>query len=161
MAATLIEVNDPDRAFFHAAGRTVAPSTSRAPGTKDEDAMRETRLPIDASGRLGASVLLLVLALLQACAADDPERRTKEGAGIGAVTGAVIGHQSDSDRGRFVGAAIGAIAGASVGRYQHEQQRELERALARDRQLNRRVEIYIKPVVEGDDERARIAPRRS
>lgn len=76
----------------------------------------------------------LVIALLQGCAVDDPDRRAKSGAAIGALTGAVIGHQIDDDHGRFVGAAIGALAGASVGRYQDEQQRRLERELARERE---------------------------
>lgn len=76
------------------------------------------------------SICLLVAIGSSGCATNDPDRQAKTGAAIGAISGAVIGHQIDGDTGRFVGAAIGAIAGASVGRYQDEQQRRLERTLA-------------------------------
>jgi len=39
------------------------------------------------------------------CAADDPNRRAKAGAAIGALTGAVIGNQTSSKNGKVVGAA--------------------------------------------------------
>ena len=77
------------------------------------------------------------LALLQACAYDDPNRNAKQSAAIGAIAGAVIGHQIDQDKGRIVGAAIGGIAGASVGRYQDQQQRELEVTLAQEQQAKK------------------------
>lgn len=75
-----------------------------------------------------------------ACATSDSDRRAKTGAAVGAISGAVIGHQIDGDTGRFVGAAIGAITGASVGRYQDEQQRQLEQTLAAERR-SRMLEI--------------------
>lgn len=83
-----------------------------------------------------------VLAALVAvgCATDDPNRRAKAGAAIGAATGAVIGHQVHDKNGRFFGAAIGALAGGAVGNYQDKQQRELERALAEE-QRNKQIEI--------------------
>jgi len=49
--------------------------------------------------------------LVSGCAADDPNRRAKTGAAIGALVGAVAGHQVDGDKGRYVGAAVGALAG--------------------------------------------------
>ncbi len=64
------------------------------------------------------------------CAADDPNRRAKTGAAIGALVGAVAGHQVDGDKGRYIGAAVGAIAGGAVGNYMDKQQAELERELA-------------------------------
>lgn len=67
---------------------------------------------------------------LVGCAADDPNRRAKTGAAVGALIGAVAGHQIDGDKGRYVGAAIGAIAGGAVGNYMDNQQAELERQLA-------------------------------
>lgn len=70
---------------------------------------------------------------LGACAADDPHRRAKIGAGTGAVAGAVIGHQIDDGRGRYVGAAVGALTGAAVGHYMDRQQRALEERLERER----------------------------
>ena len=79
-------------------------------------------------------VFVVALALsLSACAVDDPNRRTKTGALIGAVAGAVVGHQIDDDKGRYVGAVAGAIAGAAVGNYMDKQAVELERQLAAER----------------------------
>lgn len=68
-------------------------------------------------------------ALLVGCATDDPNRRAKTGALIGAVAGAVIGNQGDSDTERYAGAAVGALAGAAAGGYMDRQRRELEASL--------------------------------
>ncbi len=79
----------------------------------------------------------LVLALgVAGCATDDPNRQAKIGAGIGAVAGAIIGHQIDHGSGRWVGAAVGALAGGAVGHYMDRQQREFERALRREREAH-------------------------
>lgn len=78
----------------------------------------------------GIAVLAIATTLLTACAADDPHRRAKSGAAIGAVAGAVIGHQVDGRNGRFVGAAVGALTGAAVGDYMDRQQRQLNQRLA-------------------------------
>ncbi|RMG31516.1 MAG: OmpA family protein [Gammaproteobacteria bacterium] len=86
-------------------------------------------------GLLGAALLLAA-----GCTADDPHRRAKTGAAIGAIAGAVLGHQIDHKSGRFVGAAVGAIAGGLVGNYMDQQQREFEQRLAEER---RRHEIEI------------------
>lgn len=67
---------------------------------------------------------------LTACAADDPNKRAKRGAAIGALIGAVAGHQVDGDKGRYVGAVVGALAGGAVGNYMDKQAAELERQLA-------------------------------
>lgn len=67
------------------------------------------------------------------CAADDPNRRAKTGAAVGALIGAVAGHQVDGDKGRYVGAVVGALGGAAVGNYMDEQAAELERELAAER----------------------------
>lgn len=67
-----------------------------------------------------------------ACAVDDPYRRTKAGAGIGAVAGAVIGHQIDGKSGRYVGAAVGALAGGAAGNYMDRQQQAFDQALAEE-----------------------------
>jgi outer membrane protein OmpA-like peptidoglycan-associated protein len=67
---------------------------------------------------------------LAACA-EDPNRNTKRGAGIGAVTGAVIGNQVSHARGApIVGAIVGAIAGGAVGNYMDKQRREVEQQMA-------------------------------
>ena len=77
-----------------------------------------------------------LLIALSGCATDDPNRRAKTGAAIGAVTGAVLGHQMDGDKGRFIGAAVGAMAGGAVGNYMDKQQRELEEQLAEEQRRN-------------------------
>src|SRR5215210_3937018 len=79
-----------------------------------------------------ASSLFLVTAFTFACvSADDPNKRTKQGAGAGAaagaVVGAVIGNQSGNNRtGAVVGAAAGAAIGAAVGHRMDKQQQELQ-----------------------------------
>ncbi|MGA7800815.1 MAG: OmpA family protein, partial [Gammaproteobacteria bacterium] len=70
----------------------------------------------------------------------DPNRRAKEGAAIGAVAGAILGHQINRDSGRFVGAAVGALAGAAVGDYMDKQQQAFETELAAE-QRQHQVEI--------------------
>jgi len=85
----------------------------------------------------GKVILPVVVAIaLAGCAADDPNKRTKSGAAIGAVVGAVLGHQLDDDKGKFVGAAVGALAGGAVGRYMDNQQREFEAALEEEARLH-------------------------
>lgn len=73
---------------------------------------------------------------LTACAADDPNKRAKTGAAIGAVLGAVAGHQIDDGRGRYIGAAVGAIAGGAAGHYMDKQALELEQKLSAERARN-------------------------
>jgi len=79
---------------------------------------------------------LLVITLLAGCATNDPNRRAKTGAAIGAIAGAVLGHQLDDDSGKFVGAAVGAIAGGVVGNYMDQQEQDFEQALATEQQQN-------------------------
>ena len=75
--------------------------------------------------------------VLTACTdPNDPNRQTKTGAAIGAVAGAVLGHQIHHDRGRYWGAALGALAGAGVGRYMDNQQAEFEKQLAEEQAAN-------------------------
>lgn len=74
---------------------------------------------------------IALVAMVSACAsADDPNRKTKQGAAVGAaagaVAGAVIGNQSGNPRtGAAVGAAVGAGVGAVVGRRMDKQAEEL------------------------------------
>ena len=75
--------------------------------------------------------LVVTMFAMGCISADDPNRRTKQGAGVGAAAGAVIGgvvgNQSGNPRtGAAVGAAVGAGVGAAVGRRMDNQQRELE-----------------------------------
>jgi outer membrane protein OmpA-like peptidoglycan-associated protein len=87
--------------------------------------------------KLGLPITILVSVLLFAgCATNDPNRRAKTGAAIGAVTGAVIGHQIDPKHGRYYGAAIGALAGGGIGHYMDRQEQEFQQALAAERRAN-------------------------
>lgn len=81
-------------------------------------------------------LIIAIAATIAGCAVDDPNRRAKTGAAIGAVAGAVLGHQVHDDRGRYWGAAAGALAGAGVGNYMDNQQREFEGALAEEQRRN-------------------------
>lgn len=85
-------------------------------------------------------VVALAAGLLVACATDDPNRRAKTGAAIGAVAGAVLGHEMDKKSGVFVGAAVGAITGGVVGDYMDKQEEEFNRALAEE-QRQQEIEI--------------------
>lgn len=78
----------------------------------------------------------IAIALLAGCAADDPNRRAKTGAAIGAVVGGIAGNQIDDEAGTFIGAAVGAVAGGAVGNYMDKQKRELEEALSQERSQN-------------------------
>ncbi len=84
--------------------------------------------------------VLILTGLLAGCAADDPDRRAKTGAAVGAIAGAVIGHQIDHDKGRFIGAAVGAIAGGMTGHYMDEQEREFKRQMEEE-QKRHEIEI--------------------
>ena len=82
------------------------------------------------NGRHMVAASVVASLLLAGCAADDPNKRAKRGAAIGAIVGAVAGHHVDGDKGRYIGAVVGAIAGGAVGNYMDQQQAELERELA-------------------------------
>jgi outer membrane protein OmpA-like peptidoglycan-associated protein len=87
--------------------------------------------------KLVLSSALVSVSLLAGCTGqDDPNRRAKVGAAVGAVAGAVLGHQMDSSSGKWVGAAVGALAGAGVGTYMDRQQSEFERELAEEQRQN-------------------------
>jgi len=89
---------------------------------------------------LNTTLAILFSAGLMSCATDDPNKRAKTGAAIGAVTGAIIGHQIDGGSGKWIGAAVGALAGGGVGHYMDNQQREFEEAL-REEQRQHQLEI--------------------
>lgn len=77
-------------------------------------------------------IIVLAVALgLVACAANDPNRRTKVGAGVGAAAGALLGYGiGDNTAGTIIGATGGALVGGAVGHYMDKQQLEFEQALA-------------------------------
>jgi len=92
---------------------------------------------------LWSAVLTLALT---GCASspNDPNRKTKEnaaiGATLGAIAGAVIGHQQDHSggalRGALIGAAAGGALGAGVGVYMDKQQAAFDQELASEKQAN-------------------------
>ena len=115
----------------------------------------------------GKTLILLLAMTLVGCAADDPNRRAKTGAAIGAVAGAVLGHQLDDDSGRYIGAVVGAVAGGAVGHYMDKQQQEFEQALederyAHDLEIERledeSLKINVPSEVSFDFDRADIKP---
>ena len=81
-----------------------------------------------------AVIVLLSSVLVMACAStdpNDPNAKTKRGAGVGAaagaVVGAIIGNQGGNNRtGAVVGAAAGAAIGAAIGHKMDKQQQELQ-----------------------------------
>lgn len=98
---------------------------------------------------------------------EDPDRRAKTGAAIGAVAGAIVGHQMDDKSGKWVGAALGALAGAGVGHYMDNQQRDFERSLASEREANQleierlkddTLKLTVDSEVSFDFDRAEIKP---
>ncbi len=79
-----------------------------------------------------AVLVVWLAALASGCiSADDPNRKTKQGAAVGAVAGAaagaIIGNQSgNKEKGAAIGAVAGAGVGAAIGHMMDKQQRELE-----------------------------------
>ncbi len=82
------------------------------------------------------SLFILPLAVigLAACDPGDPNRNTKQGAGIGAAVGGLIGAaSSDGDLEKTaIGAAVGGVVGAAIGNSLDAQERELRRDLDSD-----------------------------
>lgn len=83
------------------------------------------------------SAVSLAVVFAVACASsnssnpDDPNQKTKKGAGIGAaagaVVGAIIGNQTGNPTtGAVIGAAAGAAIGGAVGHKMDKQQKELQ-----------------------------------
>jgi outer membrane protein OmpA-like peptidoglycan-associated protein len=86
---------------------------------------------------IARSLVVASLVVGIAGCAEDPNRRTKIGAGTGAVVGAIIGNNVSHAKGApIVGAVVGALAGGAVGHYMDNQQRELEKQLAEEAQRN-------------------------
>lgn len=99
-------------------------------------------------------VALMLAAFASGCiSADDPNRKTKQGAAVGAVAGAaagaVIGNQSgNKEKGAVIGAVAGAGAGAAIGRMMDRQQRELEQIQGVD--VSRPAEDELNVVMKND-----------
>ncbi len=87
---------------------------------------------------------LLTLILAGCIQPNDPNRHTKQkagiGAAVGAVAGAIIGYQKDHSGGALKGALIGGAAGgalgAGAGYYMDKQQAEFEQQLSAERAAN-------------------------
>ena len=84
----------------------------------------------------GAIATAVTLSVGGCATQNDPNQRAKIGAAVGAVAGAVLGHQINDDSGKWVGAAVGALAGGAVGHYMDNQQRDFEAAMQREREAN-------------------------
>lgn len=82
-------------------------------------------------------LVTLMATALSGCATDDPNKKAKTGAAVGAAAGALLGYAVDDGTGGVVaGAAVGALAGAGVGHYMDKQQQEFEAALADEQARN-------------------------
>lgn len=71
----------------------------------------------------------LTLIILVGCASDDPNKRSKKGAAIGAATGAVAGSvlsKKDKKKGAMIGGFLGTVAGGTIGKRMDEQAKELD-----------------------------------
>lgn len=78
-------------------------------------------------------LVTLMATAMAGCATDDPNKRAKTGAAVGAAAGALLGYAVDDGTGGVVaGAAVGALAGAGVGHYMDKQQADMETALAQE-----------------------------
>ncbi len=82
------------------------------------------------------TIMLIAAMFLIGCSAPDPHRKAKLGAAIGAVSGSVIGHQIDSDDGRYIGGAAGALIGAGAGAYMDRQKKIMEEKLTQQQNRN-------------------------
>jgi len=81
---------------------------------------------------ISSITIVATILVLAGCASDSEHRSRNTGAIIGAVAGAILGHNvGDGDtKDRVIGAAGGALVGAAVGDYMDDQRAELERKLA-------------------------------
>jgi outer membrane protein OmpA-like peptidoglycan-associated protein len=86
---------------------------------------------VNIMNKIKFAIVLAIVLTMSACATD-PNKRTKQGALIGAVAGAVIGDKIDDGDGKYIGAVLGGLAGAGAGRYMDLQRQELEAALERE-----------------------------
>lgn len=80
-------------------------------------------------------IFLVCTALSISACANNRYDKTGIGAGVGALAGAVIGHQlgDNSDTNTAIGAVVGALAGGAVGRYMDNQEHELKQRLQAER----------------------------
>lgn len=93
------------------------------------------------------AIVAVTVVGLSACATDDPNRRAKAGAVIGAIAGGVLGNNvSHATGGPIVGAAIGALAGGAAGHYMDKQKAELNQQLAQEQRNN---ELQITQLSDG------------
>lgn len=87
------------------------------------------------------AILSLAAAVSVGCTTTGPEgetraNRTGTGAIIGAVAGAVIGHQVDDDKGAAVGAVVGGATGAAIGHSMDQQEAAFRQELEAERRAN-------------------------
>ncbi len=86
-------------------------------------------------------IFALVLSIMACSGASRQQKGTGYGAAAGAGLGALIGQAIGGDTestlwGAGAGAIVGALAGNQVGKYMDNQERELESALAQERQAS-------------------------
>lgn len=103
--------------------------------------------------------LTLAVALVTGCTSIDPytgEQKTSntaKGAGIGAVSGALIGalaNHDDREKGALIGAASGAAVGGGIGYYMDRQEAALRQQLAGTGVRVQRIGDEIKLIMPGN-----------
>ncbi len=80
---------------------------------------------------IAAAVALAGCAATEDFATNPEKQKTRQGAGIGALGGAVAGLLIDGGwQGALIGAGVGALAGGAVGNYQDKQEKKLRQQMA-------------------------------
>jgi outer membrane protein OmpA-like peptidoglycan-associated protein len=88
------------------------------------------RISMTTFHRISAAMVLFAF-FATGCAEDDPYRKTKIGAAIGAGAGAAI-DKNNRARGAAIGGAVGILAGGGVGLYMDKQKKAIEEKLAKE-----------------------------
>jgi len=80
---------------------------------------------------IAATVSLAGCAAMEDFASNPEKQKTRQGAGIGAAGGAVVGLLVGGGwEGALIGAGVGALAGGAVGNYQDKQEAKLRQQMA-------------------------------
>jgi outer membrane protein OmpA-like peptidoglycan-associated protein len=80
---------------------------------------------------VAAAVALAGCAATEDFATNPEKQKTRQGAGIGALGGAVAGLLIEGGwQGALIGAGVGALAGGAVGNYQDKQEKKLRQQMA-------------------------------
>ncbi len=117
--------------------------------------------------KITALVLVASLSLAGCANMNQTERDTATGAGLGAIAGAVIGHQSGrAGEGAVIGGILGAVAGNAWSNHMERQRVEMQRAaygtgIIVTKTDDNRLKLYIPSDISFPSGRSDISPRFS